>query len=263
MITLTCPSCQQNFNPYRDNPKAVCCSRSCSNTYRARNAAHPLCAACGAIVFRPGKHRHDKAFCDKVCEALFRNQKKEKPCETCGDVMLVTPTYFAKRRFCGQKCAGIGNKLAMTTRKPQWRSYGECALVVLFRRNFPDLELITNERKTLGGFELDIFFPTLKAAVEFNGPHHFKPVYGPEMLAKTQRRDKEKRARALSQGIRIVEADCLKSISWTSKTIVYDLFSRACNELELAPALLCFTPEEVFAEKGKTPANYKPYIPVN
>lgn len=260
MITKTCPACQEDFNPYKDNPRAICCSRGCSNTYRARNKPKVFCALCATPILRPGKQRGERAYCDKECEAKHRQNRVTKSCEICGKEFRKSVSQMG--RFCSKPCSYIGHKRSMVHRSPQWRSYGECALIVLLRRNFPSLKILPNDRTQLEGFEIDIFLPELNAGIEFNGPHHFKPVYGEKVFQKTKNADKAKRAIACRKGIRIIEANCLKSISWTSKTIVYDLFTRACDELGIVPTLLFFTPEEVFSEKGKTPTNYKPYTPV-
>jgi hypothetical protein len=42
------------------------------------------------------------------------------------------------------------------------------------------------------GLESDIAIPSLNIAIEWNGLHHFKPIYGQEIFVKTQNHDNKK-----------------------------------------------------------------------
>ena len=80
---------------------------------------------------------------------------------------------------------GVGIKKSYVKRKPQYRSYGECAIVCLLRKNYPNIKIETSNREQLNGYEIDIWLPELNVGIEYNGPHHFKPVYGENIFNKT------------------------------------------------------------------------------
>lgn len=72
---------------------------------------------------------------------------------------------------------------------------------------YPELYISFNNRKALGGPELDIYIPRLKLAIEINGIHHHSPIYGLEKLAQIQEQDCKKKRLCKASGIRLVVLD--------------------------------------------------------
>jgi hypothetical protein len=68
------------------------------------------------------------------------------------------------------------------------------------REDYPKLEIKFNDKQTISS-EIDIYFPSLKMGVELNGVFHYFPIYGQEVLNKTQHRDKEKAMKCQEKGI--------------------------------------------------------------
>ena len=56
----------------------------------------------------------------------------------------------------------------------------------------------------LGGYEIDVYIPKLKLAIEWNGIVHFKPIYGQIKLDKIQTRDAEKLKIAANKNINLI-----------------------------------------------------------
>ena len=52
--------------------------------------------------------------------------------------------------------------------------------------------------------EVDIFLPTLKLAIEIDGPAHFLPIWGEESLQKHIRADAEKAGLLIARGYAIL-----------------------------------------------------------
>lgn len=123
-------------------------------------------------------------------------------------------------------------------------------MLILLKRNFPQYSYIPNDRKQLNGFEIDIWIPELKTGIEYNGPHHFKPVYGDIIFKRTKWADKTKRIVARRKGIRIVDLDVTYSISYTHRRRVEKLFQELCQKLSLTPTTLNFTYDEVKLERS-------------
>jgi hypothetical protein len=74
----------------------------------------------------------------------------------------------------------------------------------LVLQTFPQLKPISDDRETLNGLEIDIYIPSLKLGIEWNGIVHFKPIYGEEALRKTQYRDENKLKLANTLGINLI-----------------------------------------------------------
>jgi hypothetical protein len=83
------------------------------------------------------------------------------------------------------------------------RSKIELFLEGRFGEEYPGLEVLYNNRSTIG-LELDIYFPSLKLAVELNGITHYAPIYGGRSLFRTQRNDMRKRARCERKSIHLM-----------------------------------------------------------
>jgi hypothetical protein len=71
------------------------------------------------------------------------------------------------------------------------------------RQEFPDLEFETNCRSVID-YELDFYFPTLKLAVEVNGPIHYRPIYSQEKFLRRQEIDRQKITMCATQEIKLV-----------------------------------------------------------
>lgn len=80
--------------------------------------------------------------------------------------------------------------------------------------------LIPNNR-----LEVDIWVPSIRTAIEIDGPSHFKPIYGEDKLRKTQQQDREKSGLILGTGYTMIRIKCIKN-----KPSQIQL-SRLCQEL--------------------------------
>lgn len=133
------------------------------------------CAAC-SVAFNPWKTKppkHGNWFCSKSCRMRHFN------------------IHHHINKDCNRNF-----------------SFPENHLIDLIRRNFPDLNVIQSDRITLrSGLELDIHIPSIKLAIEINGPVHYMPIYGSEKLAATQLKDSMKFAEAHLLGISLLVID--------------------------------------------------------
>lgn len=241
-----CPNCQENFKTKNSNQ--ICCSKGCSNCHRRRHVIRPKCKHCGKTVYRQPSHCSKTVFCSKICEAESRKNRIIKECVICQKKFETTPAR-KERKYCSQKCMGVDVKKRNALRSPQYRSFGECVLAVLLKKN--GIKIQTSNRGILNGFEIDIWLPDYNTGIEYNGIHHFKPVYGEEIFRRTKNADQEKRKIAKEKNIKLIDVNVLKSISPTCKTAYINFFLSVCKELNLAPQTTDFTKEEVKKEQSK------------
>lgn len=253
MEKLKCKCCQELFES--KTKSAIYCSRGCSNKGRGFFFSNPsYCEWCKIKITRPcpsKKHR----FCSKLCEMDFRRKDRiHKICNIC-QIQFWT-VKSSKKKFCSQKCMGIGMRGCHPQHKRKFRSFGECAMVYLFRKNYPELKIVTNDRKELNGYEMDIWFPDHKIGIEYNGQHHFKPVYGEKVFEKTKHSDMNKSKISEEKSIKLIY---IFPIGHNSKSKILNMFVKCTSECGFqTPIELDFSKEDVLSEQGNNrPAGNK------
>ncbi len=177
-IELTCDYCRNQFkrlttnhnqNIKRNNKKNIFCSINCYNEYQSQNNC--VFATCHT--------------CNKPLKILNNKFNKSK----------------TKRFYCNHSCsATYTNKLKRKSR----RSKIEAKFYDMLVKEFPDLNILANDKTMLDGLEADIAIPTLKLAIEWNGIVHFKPIYGQTKLDKIQDKDAEKLKIASDKNINLI-----------------------------------------------------------
>lgn len=94
-----------------------------------------------------------------------------------------------------------------------------------YKIEFHKEHALVNER-----VHLDIFIPSLKIAIEIDGPSHFLPIWGQEHLEKTQKTDSIKDGLLLGAGFCIIRIQQRKNIS---KSYVAKLVSDLLEKLNM------------------------------
>jgi hypothetical protein len=140
-------------------------------------------------------------FCSEVCGNKFRDTKVKVECFVCKKKFLkeLGKSIKKTRHCCNQDCAKLLRKY-----HKDWgakRSKLEIAIEEHFKIVFPFMYIRYN--KTDIGYELDICVPCLELAIELNGPHHYKAIFGEEKLLKTQETDRKKVVKCKELGIKL------------------------------------------------------------
>lgn len=257
-IKIECIVCKNEHLVSKYNKNTKCCSRGCANTYRASKIDRPKCNYCDKTVNRRLSHCGKTVYCNKFCEIEAKKKRCQLICQICS-IIYERAESKKNSKYCSRKCMGVGIKNSYVKRKPQYRSYGECAIVCLLRKNYPNIRIETSNREQLNGYEIDIWLPELNVGVEYNGPHHFKPVYGENIFIKTIESDKKKNEIATNKNIKLVYITQLKSISKSSRTILYELFKKCCDDIGLPnPTIFEIDNDEIKKEQNDAkPSNNK------
>lgn len=134
-----------------------------------------------------------KFFCDNQCQGKGQEKLLTLPCGFCKKPVVRTAKLQQDSKsghiFCNRSCS-ISYHNAHKT-KGYRRSKLEIWVEAEFRKHYPNLDLYANHRGAIDG-ELDLYFPSLKLAFEFNGILHYQPIYGTEKLSTIQHIDKRK-----------------------------------------------------------------------
>ena len=184
-IELVCEHCGTTFRRTKSfiwaavkRSGTTFCSMRCKGLADTQGITDCICAQCG-ITF--GRKRAD----------ITRNSKKCK----------------SLRIFCSQSCAATYNNLHK--KHGTRRSKLEIWLEEQLRKRYPDSEILFNAKETIGS-ELDILFPNLELAFEFNGIFHYEPIYGSEKLTSIQNNDHRKILACAEKSIEL----CVIDVSW-------------------------------------------------
>jgi hypothetical protein len=81
----------------------------------------------------------------------------------------------------------------------QWISSSEKEVQEFIKQSLPDIEVITNSRHLIKGFEIDIYIPSLNLAIEFNGL-----LWHSELKGKTREYHLSKTEECLNKGIHLI-----------------------------------------------------------
>ncbi len=156
----------QYYVAMKRNQTLFFCSQSCRHKYYNHININVICANCHKPVTRGFSQisKTKHSFCDKSCSATFNN------------------------------------KLKRNSR----RSKIEIKFFNLLVKEFPQLDILPNDKTMLDGLEADIAIPSLKLVIEWNGIVHFKPIYGQTQLTKVQDRDAKKLKIASNKNINLI-----------------------------------------------------------
>jgi hypothetical protein len=177
--------------------------------------AEMLCLHCNKI-FPLEKHRVQRAaergtgkYCSQTCARHARRTSQEVNCVNC-ETLFRKQSVELKRtgnHFCSRSCSAQFNNRHKNLGASR-RSKAEDYLSDLIRRDFSSLEIIQNDRSLLSSaLEIDIVIPSLKLAIELNGPLHYFPLFGHEKLARIRAADHSKQIEIKSIGYDLLVID--------------------------------------------------------
>jgi len=213
-IWVKCENCNIDYevtiNKYKsgvESNHSLYCSRKCYDELRKKNSIIKIkCSRCqkeyeiSSVRYRMiiEEDPIHKFYCSKECQNLGQkiNGNYDKiivKCNQCGKECEKLRYVYKRHKlaFCNKSCRGKyfvqfnglgGDK----------RSQLEEKIESYLKNDYPNLDIIFNDRNVCYSMELDIYIPSLKLAIEINGPVHFEPIYGQETLESIQKKDATK-----------------------------------------------------------------------
>lgn len=151
--------------------------------------------------------RYSNHFCSQKCNRQHQvmGDTIKTTCFNCNKEITRQKSQATKSKtgnyFCSKSCAAtFNNKL----KRKSLRSKIEIKLYNSLVKEFPNLNILPNDKTMLDGLEIDIAIPELKLGIEWNGIVHFKPIYGQDKLNKIQSKDAEKLKIASNKDINLI-----------------------------------------------------------
>lgn len=172
-----------------------------------------ICHYCRSIFYRSkcdirrikANDSHGK-YCSLKCKHSARSTGQMVECLNCGISFYKEKMRCIKspNHFCSQSCAACfnNNKKSTGTRRSKLEIWIEQEL----RNKYPTLEITCNDKNIINS-ELDIYFPSLKLAIELNGIFHYEPIYGVDKLSQIQNNDTRKFQACIEHGIELCIID--------------------------------------------------------
>jgi very-short-patch-repair endonuclease len=80
--------------------------------------------------------------------------------------------------------------------------------------------------------QIDLFLPTMNLAIEVDGPSHFLPVWGEDVLARNQKYDKKKTGLIIGKGLSLIRVKQIHDYSQSRASIVYTKLINAIKDIK-------------------------------
>lgn len=215
-VNKNCLFCNKAFNVSKNDIQKYC-SVECVKKSRIRKQIK--CATCDKLTT-------NKKYCGLQC---IPRSDKNRICTICKN------PYIAKRKrqiMCSKECGKIHFHNMRINLKGR-RSKFEILLYEYLVNKYPELNIISNDRTTFNGLEIDIWIPELKLAIEWNGPFHYIPIRGESFLKSQQDRDKKKIYLADDLNIHLIVIPADKQINKTKFKEITDGIVSIIDDIRL------------------------------
>lgn len=145
------------------------CSEKCATTYKQQKS----CVNCGKTFIG----FHTQKYCSTSCQLEYKSTIINRACKICGEIITLSGSNINQRKisakYCSRRCANIANY-----EKQSKTSNHENSLIEEISK-FGIEDIIHGYRPTwMDGYELDIYLPDYKLAIEFDGLYWHSEICG-------------------------------------------------------------------------------------
>lgn len=212
-IVINCSYCKTELiRVKKEGQLNYYCSVECNTKHTCKSEIKE-CNYCKKEILcdvkRLKKNKTGIFYCNQECSTKHTSKKVTCICQNkkCKKEFIkgFREYNLTSNHFCSQGCA---RKSSLTTSISKLEKWLKPKLV----KEYSNLTFHFNIKDLNGfhGLELDIYIPDLKIAFELNGPTHYEPIFGEELLNKRVINDKEKIKHCVNQNINLHIIDVTK-----------------------------------------------------
>lgn len=106
----------------------------------------------------------------------------------------------------------------------------ERLLIDGYKVDFHKEQILVNTK-----LQIDLFLPTMDIAIEVDGPSHFEPVWGEDVLQKNKKYDTKKNGIILGRGMTLIRIKQSKDFSKSRASIIYDQLKQLLSNKNSIP----------------------------
>lgn len=187
------------------------------------------CSVCGniqqkvkrLIMNRAWRNKSVNYTCSSNCNIIRIASSAVYNCKFCDSQITRKKSTVLESQnvFCNKSCAAKYNNIHR--KSGCVRSQAEIYLANLIRNDYPSIKIKENCKSFLTcKYEIDILLEDIKFAIELNGPTHFIPIYGMNVLNNIKHRDFVKSQELQSLGFNLLIID-ISNQGYFKKTKVF------------------------------------------
>lgn len=209
-VVLNCDQCQKQFclkkcvylKRIKDNKsEKSCCSQKCANKLNIFKSEESKKKVSNTLK-EYYKEKIKNAEHVVKCRGKDRIASVKNQCIICSKEFF----YYREKKICSKECKHIfsielgkkaGRISAAVPRNKKNRSYNEKLFFSKLKEFYPEAQ---HTQRIFDGWDADIVIPSLKLAIHWNGPWHYKPILGQELLDKVVWKDKMRYSAVVNAG---------------------------------------------------------------
>tara|TARA_B100002019_G_C21263673_1_gene598158 strand:+ start:2085 stop:2873 length:789 start_codon:yes stop_codon:yes gene_type:complete len=96
-----------------------------------------------------------------------------------------------------------------------------------YKVDFHKEQILSNTK-----LQIDLFLPTMNIALEVDGPSHFLPVWGDDVLARNQKYDKKKTGLIIGKGLKLIRIKQTHDFSKSRASVLYSKLVKAIDKID-------------------------------
>lgn len=96
-----------------------------------------------------------------------------------------------------------------------------------YKVKFHEEQILSNTK-----LQIDLFIPSMSIAIEIDGPSHFLPVWGDDVLSRNKKYDEKKEGLIIGKGLTLIRIKQTKDFSKSRASLIYDKLIKILTNID-------------------------------